>query len=70
MAVGPTVKLAISCFDCEHCKTKGYSCQGDSGSGVYCNHGGTLRHVGDTSWKTPAWCPLRDKAIKAAIREM
>lgn len=63
---GPTVQLDVSCFDCEHCVTKRYTCQGDSGSEVYC---GVMdnRHVGDTCWRTPNWCPYRDEAVRAAI---
>lgn len=63
---GPTVKLDISCFDCQHCKTSGYTCQGDSGSEVFC---GAMNNktIGDTTWKTPDWCPYRNEAIQRAI---
>jgi hypothetical protein len=66
-ALGPTVRIELSCSECLHCKTKGYACQGDSGSDVYCNYDGTLRHIGDTRWDTPEWCPFRRDAIREAV---
>jgi hypothetical protein len=65
--IGPTVKIKLSCFDCEHCKTSSYTCQGDSGSDVYC---GAMNNktIGDTRWETPDWCPYRGPAITAAIK--
>lgn len=66
MRIGPSVKLELSCFDCEHCKTTSYTCQGDSGSDIYCG-AANMRRVGDTCWKTPEWCPFRADAIHAAI---
>lgn len=65
MQSGPTVKLELSCFDCQHCKSSRYTCQGDSGSDVFCGAMNN-RTIGDTTWKTPEWCPFR----AAAIREM
>lgn len=68
---GPSVKLELSCFDCEHCKTSSYACQGDSGSDVHCeavkDDRGAMRRVGDTSWRTPDWCPYRTQAIQSQI---
>lgn len=64
---GPSVKIDLSCFDCGHCKTKGYACQSDSGSDVYCDASGVLRHIGDTSWRTPAWCPCLTESMRLAI---
>jgi hypothetical protein len=64
--IGPAVKIVLSCFECEHCHTKGYACQGDSGIDVYCK-AMNMRQVGDTRWDTPEWCPYRAEAISAAI---
>ena len=55
---GPSVKVKLSCFDCVHETSERYQCQGDSGSTVYCTHGGGKRYVGDSTWETPKWCPL------------
>lgn len=64
--IGPKVSLSLSCFDCIHCHTKSYTCQGDSGSTVSCGAEGD-RHIGDTSWNTPNWCPFKNEAILRAI---
>lgn len=69
MKIGPTVKLELSCFDCEHCKTSSYTCQGDSGSDVSCA-AMNMRTVGDTCWRTPEWCPFRQQAIDKAVAEL
>jgi hypothetical protein len=74
MSIGPTVKLELSCSECTHCKTSRYTCQGDSGTDVYCeaarDERGLMRRVGDTSWRTPDWCPFRDESIVSAIRSI
>jgi hypothetical protein len=63
---GPSVKLVLSCFECEHCGSTRYTCQGDSGSDVYCKAMNN-KPIGDTTWKTPDWCPFREVAINQAI---
>ena len=73
MSDGPTVKLELSCFGCKHVRTERYQVQGDSGMEVFCDHphfkpGCGL--IGDTHWRTPAWCPLRAAAIKAALKPL
>lgn len=70
---GPRVKIELSCFDCDFCTSESYACQGDSGSDVYCIHpeaveaGKDRRHVGDSRWTTPVWCPLRQAAIDKMV---
>lgn len=69
MQKGPSVKLELSCFECEHCHRTRYICQGDSGTDVSCaamNH----RTIGDTNWNTPNWCPYRHEAINAAVAKI
>jgi hypothetical protein len=68
LRVGPEAKLTLSCFGCEHCKTSGYTCQGDSGTDVFC---GAMdnRTVGDTRWDTPDWCPYREAAIQEIVQK-
>lgn len=66
IAVGPSVRLVLSCFDCQHCKSESYTCQGDSGSELYCL-AANGRHIGNSNWSTPNWCPFRSEAIRAAI---
>lgn len=63
---GPTVQLVLSCFNCIHCRTKGYTCQGDSGSDVFCAAADN-RPIGDTTWATPDWCPYREYGILKTI---
>lgn len=71
---GPTVVVEANCFNCKHCQSESYRCQGDSGTDVYCAHPdvvtpivGSRRHVGDSHWKTPSWCPLLGPAVDKLI---
>ncbi len=64
--LGPSVRLELSCSDCRHCKSARYTCQGDSGSDVYCGAMNN-RTIGDTSWKTPDWCPYFGDSIQITI---
>jgi len=69
--IGPQLTIEASCFDCEHCRSVSYQWQGDSGKDVSCAHpersgeGG----IGDTTWKTPAWCPLYKAALAKLLAE-
>jgi hypothetical protein len=58
--IGPTTTITRSCLDCTYCKSVRYACQGDSGSDVYCHHPARKgdAYIGDTTWRTPAWCPV------------
>lgn len=77
---GPSVSLRVSCLNCQHQQSVGYRVQGDSGRDVYCHHpnfaGGQdpssgPKHVGDTTWDTPGWCPLSPMtALTTAVREL
>jgi len=68
---GPKVTVRLSCFDCQHCSSDSYRVQGDSGSSVYCKHSAYApRYIGDTTWDTPAWCPLRPADPQARIAEL
>lgn len=72
---GPRAKIELSCFGCRYERSEDYACQGDSGCRVYCDHPDVLaesvlrssRRVGDTTWVTPAWCPLRSAAIERLL---
>lgn len=74
---GPRVTISASCFDCAHEESESYAVQGDSGCKVYCAHPSVVaesalrsrRRVGDTTWATPAWCPLLAPAIDKLIKE-
>lgn len=57
---GPTITTKGSCLDCKHCRSESYQCQGDSGSIVSCSHPALelSRRIGDTTWRTPDWCPV------------
>ena len=57
---GPEVKTTYSCFGCNYEISESYSCQGDSGRDVYCQHPTfeTRRLIGDTTWYTPKFCPF------------
>jgi hypothetical protein len=65
---GPTVKLQVSCFGCDYCKTTSYTCQGDSGSDVFCGAMNN-RRIGDTTWTTPEWCPFRAESIRKLVEQ-
>lgn len=72
---GPSVNIEMSCFDCAHEESTRYQCQGDSGRDVTCAHpeagpNGGARYIGDTTWKTPEWCPLRGAALAALLAEV
>lgn len=60
LRVGPLVTVSRSCSGCAHVRSVAYRAQGDSGRDVYCDHPGAPEdgHVGDTRWKSPAWCPV------------
>lgn len=71
---GPRVRIELSCFDCDFCTSDRYTCQGDSGHDVYCIYPNKVdtvatrrRHVGDSNWSTPTWCPLRQAAINKMV---
>lgn len=55
---GPKALVRLSCDGCKHCESKRYVAQGDSGYSVACLLAG--KHVGDSGWDTPSWCPLRN----------
>lgn len=63
---GPSVRIEASCFDCKYEHGEHYAVQGDSGCDVSCTHPDSPKPacVGDTTWKTPTWCPLLPDAIR------
>lgn len=61
MTEGPKLQLRASCFACRYCRTESYEIQSDSGSIVICSKEKGKR-IGDTSWKTPDWCPFLKEA--------
>lgn len=58
---GPSQTLELSCFRCNYCETERYIRQSDTGVSVSCKHPSFEfnREIGDTSWLTPNWCPLK-----------
>lgn len=66
MRIGPEVKIKLSCFGCEHCKTTRYTNQGDSGCDVFCS-AMEMGRIGDTIWITPDWCPYRESALRSKL---
>lgn len=67
--IGPKITIHATCFDCVHCTTESYRCQSDSGQDVYCNAVGAKKHIADSRWDTPAWCPFLADAKKAVCAE-
>lgn len=66
--IGPEIRVEVSCFGCTFCKSESYAVQGDSGHNVSCTHPDTADSaIGDTTWRTPSWCPLLDDAMSKAI---
>lgn len=68
--IGPKITIEATCSGCVHCTSEGYRCQSDWGRDVYCNASGEKKHVGDSRWDTPAWCPFLAEAKKAACSEV
>lgn len=65
--IGPKLTLDATCYECIYKRSERYTAQGNSGADVYCVHPSSLvdgkqRHVGDTTWRTPVWCPELPKA--------
>lgn len=68
---GPHLRIVASCFNCQHEQTERYAVQGDSGTLVYCAEPSiTKRQIGDTTWDTPSWCPLLNRARSALIEDL
>lgn len=68
--VGPRETVNRSCYDCSVCKSESYAVQGDSGHDVYCTHPLVGRkHIADTSWATPDWCPALPPAAPLLAAE-
>lgn len=65
---GPRLRIEASCLGCEFERSERYVCHGDSGHEVYCDHPERGHRIGDTTWDTPAWCPLLAEA-KAKLKE-
>lgn len=66
MRNGPHIEA--KCFGCAHVDVEKYRSQGDSGVDVSCTHPDIgNRHVGDTLWTTPIWCPLLVEAASAFV---
>lgn len=58
------------CVGCKYLGQQSYRVQGDSGIDYWCNHPSrtdTNRNIGDTTCKTPQWCPFLELAATAAI---
>lgn len=75
--IGPSVTVSRSCCGCKYERSQSYRVQGDSGHDIYCDHPDVDgKQVGDTSWRTPDWCPAiqppheaqREAATEAAFR--
>lgn len=56
---GPIVTVTRSCSGCRYERSQSYKVQGDSGQHVECHHpkAPTKNYIGDTTWRTPDWCP-------------
>jgi hypothetical protein len=67
--LGPKVTLGLSCNGCVHERSEHYAVQGYSGWDVHCD-ASEGRLIGDTTWDTPEWCPLRRVALCAFLQEL
>lgn len=56
--VGPKLEIVASCSGCAFERSESYAVQGDSGHRVFCDHSDGKGYIGDTTWRTPSWCPL------------
>jgi len=70
--IGPKLTIAASCFDCKHCQSERYRRQGDSGHDVSCAHPerNDTGYIGDTTFKTPEWCPLFQQALSKLSKKL
>jgi hypothetical protein len=68
---GPEVTTKYSCVKCKYETSESYRCQGDSGHDVYCTHPSfpVRRRIGDTTWRTPEFCPFRQQTDQNASQE-
>ncbi len=69
---GPALTILASCQGCAHEANVRYSVQGDSGCDVMCTHPNAPddSEIGDTTWRTPDWCPLRVVALERLLANM
>lgn len=63
---GPSTTIERSCAGCRFNVSESYAVQGDSGQSVYCTNG-EKRYIGDTTWDTPAWCPVLAARTEAPL---
>lgn len=56
------ITIKKSCIPCECEMSESYAIQGDSKCKVYCIHPMVgKKYIGDTTWTTPDWCPVKEK---------
>lgn len=69
---GPRVTLQMSCMGCVFEREVRHWRRDDPGTDVYCSHPELKEYglVGDSTWNTPSWCPLRSAALEAFIAEV
>lgn len=65
---GPTVRVTLTCYTCRYVQEEFYQVQGDSGCKVSCRRWEPARHIADSRWDTPDWCPYR-AVVNEVIRE-
>lgn len=58
--IGPTVRLEMSCYNCQHCQVEHYECGNNHGQYNFC---GAMHRKQIGSYLTPTWCPFHDAAI-------
>ena len=66
--LGPKVTIERDCFGCAFERSERYAVQSDSGCDVKCthpSHGDGGKYIGDTTWRTPDWCPVTTDATPA-----
>lgn len=66
---GPLLTIVASCSGCAHERAVYYAVQGDSGYNVSCVHPNGQGRIGDTTWATPAWCPLMPSAHQTLVNQ-
>ncbi len=72
---GPRLTIAASCQGCVYEHSEHYCIEDgndvDSGVNVCCTHPAQPfrpnGRIGDTTWKTPEWCPLLAEATAALL---
>lgn len=70
---GPIIGISGNCYWCRHPKVVSSSCHasGPLGLDMHCVHPSCNdRYIGGSTYSTPNWCPMLDKALEGHLAPM